>query len=446
MDWIGILSRVCLNHQSTKVHQNLLKLMKQLFSVSLFANRTGNAASANQRFDLTFSSLTVNAMKNQRHLFLVLLIAGLFTWGCTPENLQGDESSNGMPSLAGAEGDPHPALETICQSADTVFLMSEDGSDYINKCYGANGQVPCSNGSVKWGYVIMREGYYGGTGYIDCEFTMAPGWYGESTYWKVGNAASAFEFDSNGLPMVQADWSAIVTSPCENRWILRFPTSSLPSGSFDIMMLVHGVRLNIWGAPNTASETNLWAKNPHSNDPSNTMFSATSPLMLHFTPILCAEPVVEESICQTLKVGAPALPSCCSLTVNTSGLNGTLSYNWSTGSTASTISVCPTTTTTYSVTVSANDVPAIVNNITVNVQNIACGNTNPHGNGGGNGNNPDHKVTVCHLPPGNPSNQQDICIDWSGVPAHVAEYRPAGSQQGHDSGCQIGQCGSNPCL
>jgi hypothetical protein len=420
--------------------------MKQLFSVSLFTNRTGNGAPANQLLHLTLSSFTVNAMKNQRLLLITLLITGLFTWGCTPDYLQEDSaSSNGTPSLAGAEGDDHPALETVCQNSDTIFLMSEDGSNYINRCYGPNGQIPCSNESIKWGYLIMREGYYGGTGYIDCEFTMAPGWYGEGTQWKAGNA-STFEFDGNGMPLVQSDWSTIITDPCENRWVMRFPTHSMPAGGFDLIMLVHGVRLNIWGLPNTASGTNLWAKNPAGEDPTSPMFSATSQLAIHFTPRLCEEPAIEENICQTLKVGAPALPSCCSLTVNTGGLSGTLSYNWSTGSTASTISVCPTTTTTYSVTVSANGVPAIVNNITVNVQNVACGNTNPHGNGGGNGNNPDHKVTVCHLPPGNPENMQSICIDWSGVPAHVAEYRPAGSQQGHDSGCQIGECGSNPCL
>ena len=63
------------------------------------------------------------------------------------------------------------------------------------------------------------------------------------------------------------------------------------------------------------------------------------------------------------------------------------------------------------------------------------------------GNSPQHKVWVCHIPPGNPNNPQDICIDWSGVPAHVARFRAPGSNpnQGHDSGCEIGKCGSNPC-
>ena len=35
---------------------------------------------------------------------------------------------------------------------------------------------------------------------------------------------------------------------------------------------------------------------------------------------------------------------------------------------------------------------------------------------------PDHKVTICHFPPGNPENFQEITVDWSAVPAHVSEH------------------------
>ncbi|MES2620258.1 MAG: T9SS type A sorting domain-containing protein, partial [Bacteroidota bacterium] len=40
-------------------------------------------------------------------------------------------------------------------------------------------------------------------------------------------------------------------------------------------------------------------------------------------------------------------------------------------------------------------------------------------NGNGNGGNSPGKVYVCHIPPGNPSNPQLICIGVAGVPAHV---------------------------
>ena len=35
------------------------------------------------------------------------------------------------------------------------------------------------------------------------------------------------------------------------------------------------------------------------------------------------------------------------------------------------------------------------------------------------GADPDHKVTICHYPPGNPANFHEITVDWSAVPAHV---------------------------
>ena len=45
---------------------------------------------------------------------------------------------------------------------------------------------------------------------------------------------------------------------------------------------------------------------------------------------------------------------------------------------------------------------------------------------------PDHKVTICHFPPGNPENFHEISVDWSAVPAHVLLH---GDQVG---GCNIG--------
>ena len=34
----------------------------------------------------------------------------------------------------------------------------------------------------------------------------------------------------------------------------------------------------------------------------------------------------------------------------------------------------------------------------------------------------DHKVLICHLPPGNPENSQEILVDYHAVPAHVANH------------------------
>jgi hypothetical protein len=33
---------------------------------------------------------------------------------------------------------------------------------------------------------------------------------------------------------------------------------------------------------------------------------------------------------------------------------------------------------------------------------------------------PDHKVVICHIPPGNPGNAHEIDVDVSAVPAHMS--------------------------
>jgi hypothetical protein len=61
----------------------------------------------------------------------------------------------------------------------------------------------------------------------------------------------------------------------------------------------------------------------------------------------------------------------------------------------------------------------------------------------GNGNG-QAKVKVCHLPPGNPANMQEICIAISALPAHILEFKPLNNPcMGHHSGCHIGPC--DPC-
>ena len=108
---------------------------------------------------------------------------------------------------------------------------------------------------------------------------------------------------------------------------------------------------------------------------------------------------------------APA--SSITLTVNVSGLSGPYTYNWSTGETTQSITVSPSSTTTYSVTVTnANGCQATTSK-EIFVQNVGCG--------GG------HKVAMCHIT-GNPDHVVDICIDDNAVPTHLA------------AGCTLGEC------
>ena len=204
-------------------------------------------------------------------------------------------------------------------------------------------------------------------------------------------------------------------------------------------MRIGVVKLNLYSQVIPSSLTYIWGYNEEWDDVESNRYNGISPFLTHWCRNYCPQqwpaPTTE---CTTIYTGAPALIGCATIGPDVSGTTGNVYYAWSTGASTPTISVCPTTSTTYTVSVSDDAGPVAVKEIAVNVINAACGN--------GNGNNPHHKVTVCHHPPGNPANVQNICIDWSGVPAHVARFRPAGSQQGHDSGCEIGACGSNPCL
>jgi hypothetical protein len=107
------------------------------------------------------------------------------------------------------------------------------------------------------------------------------------------------------------------------------------------------------------------------------------------------------------------------VTVTPTGGSGQFSYFWnpavSTGATASGLSDG-----TYTVLV-IDDSTGCSETLTASVSLIPCptncGVIIPCGNG-----QKEHKVLLCHVPPGNPQAQMTICIDWSSVPAHLANH------------------------
>lgn len=383
-------------------------------------------------------------MRNIKNLAAAITLAAIALYSCSPDSVRPvDGNSQQGPTLAGALDDPHPALDTICQETDTIFLVREDdGSPVVNKCFGLGGiPITCPPGQFSWGHLVMREGYFQDTNYVDCDFSMAPGWYCDFNNWQFGLQGS-FNFDQNGIPIVSTDWGVSIVNPAQNKWQLRLQVADLETPCFYVALRVNAVKLNLFGLLVNGSQTLTWGKNLNWNNPSHAAFSG-SPWLTRFCPDRCLEaapPIPVDSSCKTLYTGISNLSNCTTIAANTTGLTGNLSYQWSTGATTSSVTVCPTSTATYTVTVSSNGTPVRISATTVYKVNAACGN--------GNGNNGFHKVWVCHVPPGNPNNAHEICIDWNGVPAHVARFRSpnANPNQGHDSGCEIGRCGSNPCL
>jgi hypothetical protein len=243
---------------------------------------------------------------------------------------------------------------------------------------------------------------------------------------------------NTNFPMVGTDWSNLVQNPVRNEWKVRVPVAELPSPCFDMACRMHTIQLSLFEGAIAGSDVDIWAVNQFWNVPGHPAQSSNQ-YSIHYCPFACLETVQQPEVttnCVNVQVGWPGqLSGCATLDA---GATAGATYAWSSGQTTQTISVCPTVNTDYTVTVTVNNEVVRVIRNEVHVTDVRCGNPNQ----------PQHKVWVCHIPPGNPNNPQDICIDWSGVPAHVEKYRAPGSNPrlGHDSGCDIGRCGSNPCL
>jgi hypothetical protein len=133
------------------------------------------------------------------------------------------------------------------------------------------------------------------------------------------------------------------------------------------------------------------------------------------------------SVTDTIIVGGGPIPTiaaatgCGNVLYNggsttlTASAQGAVSYQWSQngslipGATSATLQV--TQPGTYCVTaVDANGCQSTAPSCTsVSSADVTCGNHN-------------QKVVLCHLPPGNPSNHQTLCIAPSAVPAHLANH------------------------
>ncbi|MEH6535917.1 MAG: T9SS type A sorting domain-containing protein [Psychroserpens sp.] len=129
--------------------------------------------------------------------------------------------------------------------------------------------------------------------------------------------------------------------------------------------------------------------------------------------------------CQTKFVGYEPAEELNHLVASVLGGTGPFIYAWSgagivTNPNIFSVSVDPTETTTYTVTVTDANGCTSESSVDVNVVDLACGK---------NGN----KISVCHIPLGNPDNAHEICISEVDVAEHLAH------------GDHLGFCG-NTCL
>lgn len=352
-------------------------------------------------------------------------------YSCKPDSVRpkGEEPVDG-PTLGLASNDTHALYTPFCSEFDTLSLMSELGSSL-------NVNFNCTTNCPPWGYVST----YNSNNYFVAKFRLAQNWFVDFANSEF-SIASSFTLGTNGIPQTSNDWFSYNPSPDLNSWQMVVPLDGIVRT--DENCFLWAARLSVWtrsffGGFNPASRRTLWVRNADWNVAGHENNSPSQFLTPHCWAFC---PPDADTVCVPFFTGLPTnVQNCATIAApDVSGIySGAVSYEWSTGATTPSITVCGGVASSYMVTITQDPsrIPVAVYYIQTSANDVSCS----------AGNSPQHKVKVCHRPPGNPTNVQNICIDWNGVPAHVARFRSPNSNpnQGHDSGCEIGECGYNPC-
>ena len=137
-------------------------------------------------------------------------------------------------------------------------------------------------------------------------------------------------------------------------------------------------------------------------------------------------------------VVGPLGPQSVQLNASVSGGTPGYSYSWSPAVGLSCFDCAdpvasPTTTTTYTVVATDSKGCSISNQLTISViplSEIYCGKASASQGS--------YKFSVCHVPPGNSNNPQNICISVNALSAHLV-----GSKAGGHDNCYLGPCHNN---
>ena len=165
-------------------------------------------------------------------------------------------------------------------------------------------------------------------------------------------------------------------------------------------------------------------------------FNVTVTLNPEINISICTVPTTTIYKGTTSGVG-PLGPQSLTLTSTISGGTPGYSYSWSPSTGLNNPNIAnpvasPTVTTTYVLTITDSRGCTRSLGITINVRPLSdavCS---------GSGNNV--KFSVCHIPPGNPSNPQNICISVNALPPHLVS-----GTNGHNN-CYLGPCGQQLCF
>jgi len=230
---------------------------------------------------------------------------------------------------------------------------------------------------------------------------------GDGSYTEVAGTYSYTVTDANGC---QSATSVTITEPA-----LLVATSSASSilcngGNATVTVAATGgtTPYSGIGSFNVTAGTYTYVVSDTNGCSSSTSITIGQPSTL----------VVDGGTDWTVYVGYGPM-SCATLTPSIVGGTAPYTVVWSGGVQSGTSTeVCPTTTTSYTVTVTDANGCIATDVVTVCAVNVTCI---------GNGNQQQvHKVYVCH-------NGHTICVDQNAVPAHLAH------------GCTLGVCGTQIC-
>jgi hypothetical protein len=396
----------------------------------------------------------VESMKFIKKSIAVMATMGLLLFACSPEKVAPtDGNQNGGPSIAGAL-DAHPDLEIVCSAIDTITIWSEDGSSWCNKCYdmfGGPRDCDAQDSATSWGNVVFMNGldsidtdndsmYDAAENIFVANISMSAGWFivASKSQFSTGNNWII----QNGIIQIQNDWLGTNLNPYENAWQLRKRVAELPT-CFDIALNLQVLSLDLFSLEIAGSNTSCWGRNPHWNQPTHHSYVATSPFLTHFCPASCTGTPPQcpaDNVCEVVYSGLPCNNGSTVLTPSITGVTGPFTYNWSNGLTTSSITVSPTVTTTYTVTVSNTAGCVGTVNFNVNVVDASCNITSSNGGGGsghGNGGGGSH-----HGSDGSGSNQGSGSHHRPGC-THNHNTHQACNNGNHRYGCNASHSGGN---
>jgi hypothetical protein len=321
-------------------------------------------------------------MRTVRNSFWATLALTVGLFGCQSESVAPGAGGADGKNVAGAMGDIHPAMDSVCHWSDTIYFQGADGSLTINKC-GWEDELPapiaCATPQERWGYMRISNGYAfdngGLTEWVGVEFALPYGWYCQTNSWKFA-AVGGIAIDQNtGKPTAGNDWSVVQYAAVRGEWKIALPMAQMPNqNAFELACKLLVSPIDINGAPLAAYTTNLWAAK-------SSPAVGANPFVLDFTPVHCmggaacpapAAATVCKTVYKGLTCSGGTALSATALAPDAAGAGTTPVYRWSNGASTSSITVNPAETTTYTCTVS--DGTCDIRNVTfnVNVIDAAC--------------------------------------------------------------------------